>query len=46
MDLSLIQRLIEDNDPLQTLYEVLTGKPWPKARTSRSSTACARNSHR
>jgi hypothetical protein len=32
MDLSLIQRLIEDNDPLQTLYETLTGEIWTAAR--------------
>jgi len=32
MDLSLIQRLIEDDDPLQTLYETLTGEIWTAAR--------------
>ncbi len=32
MDLSLIKRLIEDDDPLQTLYEVLTGSVWTAER--------------
>ena len=32
MDLSLIQRLIEDDDPLQTLHETLTGEVWTAAR--------------
>lgn len=32
MDLSLIQRLIEDDDPLQTLYQTLTGEVWTAAR--------------
>lgn len=32
MDLSLIQRLIQDEDPLQTLYEVLTGTIWTTER--------------
>jgi hypothetical protein len=32
MDLALIQRLIQDDDPLQTLYEVLTGTIWTAER--------------
>jgi hypothetical protein len=32
MDLSLIQRLIEDDDPLQMLYGTLTGEVWTAAR--------------
>jgi hypothetical protein len=32
MDLSLIRRLIEDDDPLQTLYDVLTGEIWTAER--------------
>jgi hypothetical protein len=32
MDLPLIQRLIEDDDPLQTLYESLTGEIWTAVR--------------
>jgi hypothetical protein len=32
MDLPLIQRLIEDDEPLQLLYEVLTGDIWSAER--------------
>jgi hypothetical protein len=32
MDLSLIRRLIQEDDPLQTLYEVLTGEIWTPER--------------
>ncbi len=32
MDLELIKRLIDDNDPLQTLWEVLTGAIWTAER--------------
>lgn len=32
MELSLIRSLIEDNDPLQTLYEVLTAEIWTSER--------------
>jgi hypothetical protein len=32
MDLSLVKRLIEEDDPLQALYEVLTGTIWTAER--------------
>lgn len=32
MDISLLRRLIQDDDPLQTLYETLTGAIWTAER--------------